>query len=288
MLIYRCLDKFGLGDTIRSVFAFFVYCKKNDIPFLLYLKDSKLRDYIIDSFEKNKKLVDLYLRDADGNELELDSDRIPKTEYFIDVNDRLNKFLEDIKDDIGGMYVVCSNLFDFVSFEELSKYKREFLDFLQFKRIVLNRVDKIYNSFKDDFTAIHIRCGDRFMNRINCFGDSRMTPNKAYGKSLKIMKLLKKKYKLETFIFTDNYYLKDRFKNNTFDTKIGHLVTSNDDDEILDSIVEFVLLGFSAATVILINSGFSFWSSFIYNVPLYIYDEETDTLKEFFTKDLKY
>lgn len=282
------MDKFGLGDTIRSIFAFFVFCKKHDILFYLYLKDSKLKNYIKDSFEKNSKLEEFYLKDANGNILELSDERIPKTEYFIDVNDGLDKFLDDVKDDMGGMYIVCSNVFNFVSFEEMSKYKRDFLEFLQFKRCVLDKVDKIYNSFKDDFTAVHIRCGDRYMSNINCFGDNRISPNKAYGKVNKVLKLLKKNYGLETYVFTDNYYLKDRFKKNTFDTKIGHTVTSYDDEEMLDAIVEFVLLGFAYQTVALTNSGFSFWPSFIYNVPLLKYNEEEDKFEEFLVTDLKY
>lgn len=290
MLIYRCLDKFGMGDTIRSIYAFFVFCNKNEIPFLLYLKDSKLNDYIIDSFTKYKKLEELYLKDADGNILDLDSEKIPKTEYFIDVNGNLNKFLSDIKDDVGGMYVVCSNLFDFVSFDDLSdyKYKRLFLSFLEFKKPVLDKVNKLYNTLEDDFTAIHIRCGDKYMNKVNCVSDSRLAPNKAFSKITKLLKLLKKKYGVETRIFTDNDYVKTRFIKNTFDTKIGHVVVTDDTDEILDSLVEFILLGFAVVTVTLTNSGFSFWSSLIYNVPLYTYDDETDTLKEFLTKDLKY
>lgn len=288
MLIYRCLDKFGLGDTIRSVFSFFVFCKMYDIPFLLYLKDSKLKNYIYDSFEKNKKLEELYLKDTDGNILSLDSDRIPKTEFFIDVNDGLNEFLQDMREDTGSMYVVCSNLFDFVSFEVLSMYKKDFLHFLQFKSNVLDKVNKLYGSFNDDFTAIHVRCGDKYMSKINCFGDSRLAPNKALNKINSVIKILKKKYGLEVKIFTDNYYIKNRFIQNTFNTNIGHTVVTDNEDEILDSIVEFVLLGLSAATVMMTNSGFSFWTSFIYDVPLYKYDDENDNISEFLTRNLKY
>lgn len=282
------MDKFGLGDTIRSIFAFYVFCKINKIPFFLYLKDSKLKKYITDSFEYNKKLEELYLKDADGKILGLDDERIPKTEYFIDVNDGLKKFLDDVKDDIGGMYIVYSNLFDFVSFEEMSKYKTSFLTFLQFKKPVLKRVDELYNSTNDDFTAIHIRCGDKYMDKVNCIGDSRIMPNEAYGKVNKIMKYLKDKYKLDVKIFTDNNYLKTRFHMNTFNTKIGHTVLTNNDDELLDALVEFVLLGFSAITVSLTNSGYSFWPSFIYDVPLYKYDDENEELKEFLVSELKY
>ena len=288
MLIYRCLDKFGLGDTLRSIFAFFVYCKINDIPFFLYLNDSKLKNYISDSFEKNKKLVELLLKDADGNRLELSSERFPKTEFFIDVNDGLKKFLDDVKDDNGGMYIVCSNLFDFVTFEQMSKYKKDFLLFLKFKKVVLERVDTLYNTIEDDFTAIHIRCGDKYMDNINCFGDERIKPNVAYGRVLNIMNYLKQKFGLKVMIFTDNNYLKTRFSQNTFNTKIGHTVTTNNTDELLDAVVEFVLLGFSVSTVTLTNSGFSFWPSFIYDVPLFMYIHEDEELKEFLVSDLKY
>lgn len=282
------MDRFGLADTLRSVFAFFVYCKINDLVFLLYLKDSKLKKYIKDSFEKNKKLEELILKDADGNIIELSDNRFPKTECFIDVNDGLNKFLEDAKDDVGGMYVVYSNLFDFVTFEQMAKYKKEFLMFLSFKKNVLDKVDLLYNTIEDDFTSIHIRCGDKFMDKVNCVGDSRIKPNEAYGMVNNIIKYLKQKYGLKVRVFTDNNYLKTRFIQDTFETKIGHLVTTNDEEELLDSVVEFVLLGFSVLTVALTNSGFSFWPSFMYDVPLYKYDDEEEELKEFLVSDLKY
>lgn len=282
------MDKFGLGDTIRSIFAFFVYCKMNKIEFYLNLQDSKLKDFIKDSFEINKKLEEFYFKDADGNILSLDDDRIPKTQYFIDVNDGIDKFLFDIKDDIGGMYIVCSNLFDFVTFKDMAKYKTDFLKFLQFKKNVLDRVTFLYESIKDDFTAIHIRCGDKYMDKVNCVADSRIKPNEAYSKVNNIIKYMEQKFGLKVMIFTDNYYLKNRFSKNTFDTKIAHNVTSNDKHELLDVVSEFILLGFSVGTVTLTNSGYSFWPSFIYDVPLYMYDDENEALKEFLVSDLRY
>lgn len=276
MLIYNYAGHFGLGDMIRSIFAFFVYCRIHNILFRLNFQDHKIREYIHDHYKAEAANIDYYVNYT-----------------FIDKHTPdFTVFLNTIKDPSlknEQCLVVQSNLFDFVSFADMNHYKEDFKRFLVFKEPVANDVKYHLAGDVDDFCAIHVRCGDKYMTNVNCPTDSRANPNKIIHEIKIAKKYLENKYGLKVYVFTDNYLVKKEFIKNTFDTYLGHTSIREDEESVLDSIVEFVLMGFAVETITMTNSGFSFWSSFIYNVPLYKYVKDSEPpVVPFLVSDLKY
>lgn len=266
----------GIGDFLRSVFAYFVFCKKNNISYYLYIQHHPFK------YCFNKQ-------------------NIPK-EYLINLQSLINiagtynndtleilKLLINNKDK---NFIIRSNVFNFISFDELKKERLEFIKFLEISDLIKNNIKLLLKNI-EDYSIIHVRCGDKHMNNINIQSDSRI------NLSDKIIEdIIKVKYLLKTnnvIFLTDSESLKNKIKENIeniiiLNSKIYHTSLPGNDDGIIDSFTEFLIMGYSKNNIVFSNSGFSFWSSFIFDVPIYkiiINDEELEII-EFKNEDLKY
>lgn len=250
----------GLGDMLRSMFAYFVYCKKNNIQYSIYFNHHPYQS----CFKENKPDTN-GLKDDEPIFVDIGSTSTDKTREF------LNKILDNSK-----IWTVRSNIFDFVPLEELRKFTKEFREFLELSDQLKERISK----FKHDFVSIHVRRGDVFMPNVNIRSDSRLSDlNDIISNISNIKKLLNTN--LPIFLFSDNEELKRHYINHPelgiscLNTKIHHTAihTGYHTDIIgtIDSVSEFFIMGRSKKIVALSNSGFSFWSAFIHDVPLYKY-----------------
>ncbi len=278
----------GLGDVIRSMFAYFVYFKINNIE-----------HYYLDFSETD-------LKHCFDNTVPLNYKKIRNTRMFIHIGSSSTqehkKALELLKSEgslTNKLFIIYSNIFDFIDVKELRKHTVDFMNFLQFSMAVKNRAAEILDlssimecgsgsGSRSNFAAIHVRCGDAFMEKTNIQSDSRITPNSAVNKIEYIIKFLKetKDYsELPIVLFTDNTSLKNKcgiLGITSLSTKVHHtsLATSNPKEleGLVDSAAEFLLLTKSKCVVSIKDSGFSYWSSFLGSVPLYKLNDENEVV----------
>ena len=275
----------GIGDFLRSVFAFYVFCKKNEINFYLYFDDHPFKycfkeQEIPDNFKINlKTLVN-----------------VPGLRNYEDIKIILQKLRENKNNN----YIILSNTFDFVSFEELEENRKSFLEFLNLSELVKERIIELKKNFDNNYSVIHIRCGDMFMKTQNIICDGRLNPNseELIEDIIKICFVLQKQKEQKIILMTDSDILKNNLKNNeetrellTFlETNIYHTSLKGNEKGIIDSFIEFIIMGNSKTNVQFSNSGFSFWSSFIFDVPLYKVSKENESIElvRIKNEDLKY
>jgi hypothetical protein len=267
----------GYGDFIRSLLAFFAYCKENNIEHKLYIPNhpmNKCFECITENLNyPNKAFIDMSKYDTKL------------------ITDELDK----CKDETCNV-IIRSNTFDFVSNELLKKYASEFKTFLKFSDIVKNKIVMLSNQINNiEYTSIHIRCGDKFMECISqCTKDDiRINPKDEmlHKKITKAINYLKINYNLPICIFTDVQSLKnkicDQYGLFCFNTEIHHSACyGGSDNGFIDTVAEFELLGKSKAIIKFSNTGFAYWSAFINDVPLFIYDDTKDDIVPF--ANLKY
>jgi len=273
----------GLGDFLRSLFAYYVYCHINNIPFFLYIKG-----HPFESCFKMNEIPEEYLTNL---------------KHFEDIGSSSDKTTEEILRTIKETNCsLISNKFDFVSFKDLQKYRNNFLEFLQLTELVNTRILFLRNSYNlNKYNSIHIRLGDRLMEHVNISCDIRVKDNKSFNSDLVTsLKFLKNK-NIPIVIFTDNNTIKDQFKGNktinldphtvidvtVLNTRIHHTaLESVDISNTVDAIAEFFIMGQSDSIVTMSSSGFSFWSAFLFNRDLYHVMD--NTIRPFKETDLKY
>lgn len=242
----------GLGDMLRSMFAYFVFCKKNDIEYKIFFDSNGPFESCFESSEGVEKV--------DYKFLNIGSKSTQETHNFL-------KVCKEHKDK---NFLVRSNIFDFVSFDDLRLFKSEFLNFLKPTEAVKDRINdnRLENQ---NFSSIHIRCGDKFMSSVNIASDSRLDPS-----SEETIQLIDETIEFLDFdnvtIFTDNEYIKSKYpyRVNLLNSKIQHTaLKTNYKFSYIDTVAEFFIMGLSEKIVSLSNSGFSFWSAFLHDKPLY-------------------
>lgn len=245
-LTYFQENLYGIGDTIRSIFAFYCFCKENNVNFKVHYTSDVYREFFGNHTETKKGLYGCYAIDY-----------LPPG------------FLEFIKNND---CCVVSNKFDFVDWGILSQYKKSFLKFMNITDNAYKLMNLTLGSRYDEYCAIHIRCGDKLMNTINGGSDVRLSEQQAikYGE-LAIDFLIKKHPLFEIIVFTDNATVKQHFKYQTLKTIPQHTAIGVINlDSKYDAFIEFLALMHSKETVCLTNSGFSFWSSYLKNIPIHI------------------
>jgi len=272
----------GIGDMLRSMFSYFILSRIYEIDYYLDFSKTDLKYCFDNSFDYNSSdnidsLVLSY------NQIESKSN-IKTTKYI--------NFILNTKNSIDIINVVYSNIFNFVQPEALILYKKDFLNFLRPSEAVKNRIKELLLEAglkEHEYKSIHVRCGDQYMSCVNIPTDNRVSP----GNSVSLIRNIVEHNKSENFqtvLFTDNESLKNHhealgvkiFKTNIIHNAIVPQLYSEEMREknkkdTVDTVVEFFLMASSKSVMTLTDSGFSFWSTFFYNVPLYRYKENIES-----------
>lgn len=273
----------GLGDFLRSAFSHFVFCKINKI------------EYFIDFSETNLKYCFNNVSPMTGPKNRLTNTRV-MTQIGSTTTQETRKNLEILKKEgavPNKVFIVYSNIFDFIEMSELKMHTKEFLEFLEFSETVKTRAKslieetlnvEIVEDIWPYYTGIHVRCGDAHMDKTNIQSDSRITPNSSVNKIDVAIAFLRtqnidkdsKDNKDSIILFTDNTNLKKKsiiLGIHTLNDSVHHtsMPTANQQEVegLVDSVTEFYLLMKSKCNVGIVDSGFSYWSSFFGSVPLY-------------------
>lgn len=271
----------GLADTLRSMLAFYIFCKKHSITYYISFGEHPF----------SLCFSPLPPKIENGTKFSLFENMSGKTDI------QMANFLKYISNDksfvlpnnaILPNFVVRSNVFDFMTIKELEENKKEFLEYLN----VTDRVKERIRDFGkvENFVAIHVRCGDIYMKEVNCGVDARMTPENA---AKIIDKITKDGREREKFIlFTDNYWLKEKYDHLCLNGIIHHTALKMGDKEkeiegVIDCVAEFFAMGTAKKIITLTNSGFSFWSAFFHNVPIFEIGEDGIEREKTF-ENLKY
>ncbi len=267
---------YGIGDMIRSMLAYYTYCSINKI------------DYYIDFSETLLK----YCFDNKVYEIK-DSELTNVFTDFDSFSEKTKTILYEIKMNKEKNYYIYSNTFNFLHVDLLNKNKKNFSNFLIFSDLVKERAKELLNEvgLTSEYICIHVRCGDHYYlkDKLSEFSsqDIRISPEQALVKIKKVLKGLKNlSIAKKVLIITDNKQLKEMVKmirdssfDNTYtlNTDIYHIAikpeqVSESETEIirpyLDSIAEFYILTKSSKNICLSPSGFSYWASYIYDVPM--------------------
>ena len=248
--------QFGLGDTLRTMYSYYVYCLKNDIPFYIHFNELNPLNLCFNrrliSQEHTKDLVQF--QDISG--------------YNSEVTENFLKNFDSSKN-----YLINSNAFGFVPWDELNNtiYKKGFLEFLGLSDQLKSRMSELCK-YSELMTSIHVRCGDMYMPTVNIGSDSRITVEDSKKQILELISDLKN----DVLLFTDSLFLKNNLKNvqglSQLKTCVHHTALRNSGHGTIDSVAEFFLLGKSKKVIVLSHSGFSFWSTFLNDTELFKYN----------------
>lgn len=251
----------GYGDFIRSYFAFYVFCKIYNINLELYIPTHPLNKCI-----KCKTDILNY-----------------EIKYFMYGNFHLNLVMEELEKCKNSDYnvIIYSNAYQIVSYDDLNKYRSEFLDLFIYTDVINDKVKNLTKNLEflheeGEYTSIHVRCGDMYMECASqCINDdNRLNPKSdVIDEKIKLSINFLEKFELPIFLFTDVQSFKNdiskKYNLKTFDVNIIHLASIAEFESIVETIAEFILLGKSKHIIMLSQTGFAFWAAFLYNKPLY-------------------
>lgn len=290
----------GLGDYIRSLLCLYVYGKQANLKVVPYISSSHpLRNCLECEQEvaKIKHKVRLTTHDTDVNWIFLELEK-----------------MQQLNED----FAVVSNV-RFINCEELKPHLKLFrTECLKPKSIIESRIKDLFGQIMseplgskgperlegpvDEYVCIHIRCGDKHIVRgghcdTDVFGydfEGIILPG-----IVETLTFFQKHYSNHlVFIISDNENLKleikDTFKDTNFhsqidgkvvcfDTQINHTALEKNvtDEGCVDTVTEFFILSRSKCNVMFGYSGFSIWSSFIYEIPLFQLDKQEMILSPF-------
>lgn len=263
----------GLGDLFRSIFNYYIYCKKNDINFNYNFFNNKLKYCIISNDEPPE------------NYIELEDNRTYFNENTKNVFKMYLKYNIMIYSTIGSI--------ENVDYDDYLNYRHSFLNFIKFSDDIITR----FTLEPKSYSVIHIRTGDKFIKNGHIKTDVRIS-NFDVSKLLSCINFLnniENKIEHKTIILlTDNYELRTIFNNiknnnkNLYvpDTKICHCADHNiTKEEMLDIVYEFYIILNSKRVVSFSNSGFSKVSALIGSSDYYIYDNDNFIKKDFIIFD---
>jgi hypothetical protein len=245
----------GIGDMFRSMLAYFTWCKLHDINYKISFTGTNYEKCFI----------------TDDNIVGItDSVATVLTDIGSTATEKTYKFLNELKKKKQGqLYIIVSNIFDFVTLEQMALNIEPFKKLLNCSPIVTESI------VKERHNSIHIRCGDAHMRYKNCRSDDRVNPDDVPLLIKRAVEFLRTKNDYDIFLFTDNNEIKTHGVKEglrIMDTTIFH--TALNDKVIgprgtVDAVIEWFSLGNSEIIVSIGESGFSFWSAFIHNVQLY-------------------
>jgi len=274
----------GLPEYLRSVFSYYVFCQMNNIIFyfnneghpyeVCFTRAMIPYEHIKDA----KVLVDISEKEA-------------KASPVSSVSAKTQEILETIKDNKDKNFIIKSNVYGFVPVASLKKYRDVFVSFLDISQLLKNNINRLMGS-NVQYSCIHIRTGDKYMDRPVVKDDKRIAPDVDLLCSIKY--LIENVIKDDKIILiTDSNLLKQMCKEhisnkliildtNIFNTALvkkeingfNYIAVVN---SVIDTVSEFIILGLSSANYTITGptgSSFSYVPSFLFNVPYYTLDRK--------------
>lgn len=254
----------GISDFLRSVFAYYIFCKKNNIEYYLKIDDHPFKFCFKEQYIPNECLNNV--------------------KYFIDLNSsktqKTENFLQYIKNNKTENFYVISNVFDFILLSDFITFKKEFINFLNIEDIVCDTVNNLLlsnNLENTKYNSIHIRLGDKYMKNGQVNTDERININNIYNEIDDGINFLNNiNPNIPIILFSDNLDVKKNITNKynniiTLDTNIHHTASKTNNDLIgtIETLSEFIIIGMSNNIYSVSRSGFSFFSAFLYDIPFY-------------------
>uniref|UniRef100_A0A6C0JT11 Glycosyltransferase n=1 Tax=viral metagenome TaxID=1070528 RepID=A0A6C0JT11_9ZZZZ len=269
LTIYPMYQSGGIGDMLRAAVSFYVFAKKNNIPFYFDFSSVPGMECCF-IYEKNRYLngpvVNLHFING-----------------FVDAKDNsLNAIYNVILENKNTHYRITSNSIGFVAWREILDVLPEFRGLLKPSTVVSNRIAQLqeqYNLVDNSYISVHIRCGDFYTDSkfIYCKGDKRIKKlTNEYVLSI-LSQIDNLKSPLPIVIHADNdkfkKMMKEKIKENIkiLENKIQHTSIRPDiarnNAGYIDTIAEFYILANSAKIVQFNYSGFSHWAAIMGDTP---------------------
>lgn len=282
----------GIGDFLRSCFIYFIFCKKNDIYFDIYIPHDQPLSCCFKPLEL--KIIE----------------QLKDNIYFEDLKGVANintiNFLKQILRNKDKNYIIRSNVCNIYTQNDILKYRKDFIDFLfsKFSQKLINSFNFELNNITGKYISIHVRYGDKYI-KDNCnqpvivFGKPHKVPNKdnfdVRIEELEVIKSLMKIKKKDLmddcliYLFTDNQNLKNIIQDNLINLEYNlqitnlipyHTAYSTYEKGIIDSFVEFLIMG-NSEYIISLNkkdklSGFSLISALIFGKKILLLENNED------------
>lgn len=266
----------GLGDFLRGSIYLIYICILLNLEFDIDFTNHSLSNFL----NMNNKIYNMDYSKVEAlinfNEFTYEN------EYKFIVEILINK-LNNCKDEQFYLFNNSVPLFDIgnTDFNIIQKAREIIIPKIEPKQYILDILDsrlKMKGLEKNKYSVIHIRCGDYFMNI------KKKIDSEKHKISLKhindIINTLKRKLdpvKKYIIIGDSNKikkYVASKFSNIVmFDSGITHLGedTTNNENSILDTLIDFNIIRFSNFTVSFTayghGSGFSKYASLLYNIP---------------------
>ena len=246
VLIHKYHDNinYGLADFLRASLNLFSFCKKRNYGYFIKFENQDLNKCFILGNEYlpiERKIFFGQHTLQDGiiiyREDELDS-------YLINSGSKV--------------FEIDSNCINITS--EL--YVDEYSQFIKPSKLVLDYIESV--KLPEDYLAVHIRCGDKFIHKDHSFN---------LTECLKVVNKFICDYNStdKVIVFSDNELLKQKFKSYGFlihEMNIFHTNTPGvyiSPGIYMQTVAEFYMIGMSKKVLAFNYSGFSHLSSFLHS-----------------------
>jgi len=249
LIINHCISDSGLGDTIRSAYAYFIMSKKLGFKIFYDFTNQNLGNCFDTNINHTCTKDCKFFKDfSKDNE---------KTHEFINFLTTVTNYPENHI-----FHVRSNHCYEIVDFKEfgLRENRESFIKWLNKTPKLEARIKQLTPS--KNYISIHIRCGDRHMFKQGpCSNDSRIDPL-----DTKIDQLIHNLAKKETVVlFTDNPNIRQRLNKYCLNTRQAvHIGKKASVEEIIDTVSEFFIIGQATHIFVGVRSGFSYWPSVLF------------------------
>jgi hypothetical protein len=261
----------GIGDVLRGAIVFYIWCKKNSIPFYF---DFSAIPGLKECFEYPEATKASYQR------LEVAHGLVtPDNQSITQLFEKIRSCGLDIR--------ITANVVGYYTIDEVRNYIPFFNQILKPSDQVERRIRQVYDAYDlqpRDYFSVHVRCGDKYLlnNYKYCPNDKRIELDKKfidYVVDTISQIYTREKLSCPIVFHTDSAYLRDmlKYKYITMPFYIQHTAVRpdiiDDNQGYIDTIAEFYIMARSCGILQFIYSGFSHWASIIGNTKLFPLDK---------------
>ena len=272
----------GLGDFIRGCYFLLEFCEKYNYSFnviinhpIAFFLEKFYRNFLINK-NLNMNLfskIPIFLKNNWEKSILDTSSYIVDTVTNISVLDEFVNYLYDIKQ--SGNLFIYNTMFPYNKVKE--EHKNIIRNFFEPNQEMKQYVLDILNSIgfqKNNYSVIHIRSGDKYLNNDNKLFSIKYLNNIVYEISL----LVNTSNGRNFLLVADNNEVKllinEKFPNiKTFFKQITHLGGGNnlERENIKNTMLDFYIFSYANSiysfTCYPHGSGFSYWCAKTYNIP---------------------